>query len=445
MTMHQISNQRGSLIKTLFCHVGRLTALLALALLNSPAAAASPAEISFADTGQRLGNSNKSWDVKLVDIDGNGVLDAYFEGTIWANNGQGSFTKGTLSFGPDNQQAYFADFNGDGFVDVLCNKLIHLNDRHYRFAQTKAVPCDIEMIGVFLADLNNDGAIDIIASAQSEDRILLNDGKGKFRNTRRSLRGWAECRYAIGDINGDGITDIYVAIPHGLPPNAVHTPNLIWLGDGKGGFTSRPHDIPGSISTCVALADFNGDGSPDLFVGNQGDSRVSARLFFNDGKGNFADSGQDFGMGINDAKAFDFNDDGHLDLILARSGSGETDRPVAIWINNGRGHFTDSGLRLGSASARNGFGETGGPITIWVNDGRDRFTDRGLRLGNAITFRVELGDLNGDGKTDVIASHVVKLLSTSFTDVWLNTSATAGRHDSLPKSASVPHPTKPGG
>ena len=42
-------------------------------------------------------------------------------------------------------------------------------------------------------------------------------------------------------------------------------------------------------------------------------------------------------------------------------------------------------------------------------------------LGSASAFRIELGDLNGDGKADMIATHVVKLPSTTFTDVWLNT------------------------
>ena len=440
--MHPIASQRGPLIKFLSCYVARLTALLALLHLNAPTAAAPPVEISFADSGQRLGRSNKSCDVTLVDIDGNGVLDAYFGGAIWTNNGQGRFTKGTLSFGPDDRQACFADFNGDGLIDVLCNKLIYLNDGHCRFTQTRTVPCDIDMIGVYLADLNNDGAIDIIAGAQHEDRVLLDDGKGNFRNMRRNLGGWGQCRYAVGDVNGDGFTDIYVAIPHTPPPRMVHTPNLIWLGDGKGGFTPQPHDIPGAISRCVVLADFNGDHTPDLFVGDQGDSGVSSKVFFNDGKGNFTDSGQDLGAGINDAKASDFDGDGYLDLVLAQGGVGEIGRTIAFWINDGRGGFTDRGSCLGATGSKEGVEEIGWPITVWITDGRGGFTDRGLRLGNASTFSVELGDLNGDGKTDVIASHAVKLLSTTFADVWLNTSVAARRHTSPTKRASVPDTTK---
>jgi len=383
----QNANLEETQMKTNLFYVGLLIALLGLSPMNLKVAAAPPAGISFVDSGQRLGSANLSWDVKLADLNGDGRLEAYFEGAVWTNDGRGNFTKTSQSFGPPNRQAYFADFNGDGFVDVLCDKTIYLNDGHYHFTQTKAVPCDIDMIGVFLADINNDGAIDFIAGAQYEDRILLNDGKGNFTNTHRGLGGWGQCRYAVGDINGDGITDIYVAIPHTPPPNMVHTPNLIWLGDGKGGFTLRRHDIPKSVSRCVVLADLNGDGHPDLFVGDQSDAGVGGKIFFNDGKGHFTDSGQNLGLGINDAKAIDLNGEGHLDLILATGGFGETGRPITIWTNDGRGHFTDSRLGLGSAS----------------------------------TFRIELGDLNGDGKTDLIATHVVKLPTTTFTDVWLNT------------------------
>ena len=44
----------------------------------------------------------------------------------------------------------------------------------------------------------------------------------------------------------------------------------------------------------------------------------------------------------------------------------------------------------------------GVPNTVWLNDGSGAFTDSGLQLGNKKSFSVTLGDLDGDGKTDAM-------------------------------------------
>ena len=350
-------------------------------------AAVGPAPgLSFVDSGQRLGNNNQSWNLRLADINGDGAPDAYFEGALWTNDGKGRFSRSKTSFGPADKQAYFADFNRDGLVDVLCDGIVLLNDGHHHFIKKGTAPSDIDMASVFLADLNGDGAVDIISGSQADDRILLNDGHGSFSNTHRGLGGWGQSTYAVGDINGDGKIDVYVGVPH-VPPNDGHTPNLICLGDGRGGFDCRRHEIAHSLTRSVVLADFNGDGSLDLFLSDQGEWGNTNKVFLNDGTGRFVDTGQDLGSRAGDAKAVDLNGDGHLDLVVAGF------------------HLPD----------------VGGPIKVWLNDGHGRFRDSGARLGAANTYRLEVADLNRDGRPDIIASHVLALPATTVTDVWLNT------------------------
>ncbi len=349
-------------------------------------------QVAFIESGQKL--DGKGWDVTLVDINEDGILEAYFDGAIWLNDGRGHFKKSDRSFWPGGGKAYFADFNGDGHVDVLCGKVISLNDGHGHFTETSKVPCDIGMISVFLGDLRGNGIIDIIAGDQYFDRILLNDGHGNFTNTGRGLGGWGQSSYAVGDINGDGIPDVYVAIPH-IPPEGGHTSNQICLGDGTGDFTSHPHDVPNALPRGVVLTDLNGDGFSDLVLSDQGDWGGTGKVFFNDGKGNLTDSGQNLGAKTGTIKVYDFDGDGHPDLIMARGALEETDMPIKIWVNDGHGHCTDSGLRIGSAS----------------------------------TFDFQLGDVNGDGKVDIIATHVVKIPFPTFADVWLG---------SIGADASVP-------
>ena len=390
-----------ALVLSMLASTGRSGILLAVDDLAVSAAVDPAPGLSLVDSGQRLGNNNQSWDLRLADINGDGAPDAYFEGALWTNDGKGRFSRTTTSFGPADKQAYFADFDRDERVDVVCNGIVLLNDGHHHFIKKGGVPSNIDMASVFLADLNGDGAVDIIAGSQTEDRILLNDGHGSFTNTHRGLGGWGQSTYAVGDINGDGKIDVYVVVPH-VPPNGGHTPNLICLGDGRGSFDCRPHEIAHSLTRSVVLADLNHDGSLDLFLSDQGEWGNTSRVFLNDGTGRFVDTGQDLGSRAGDAKAVDLNGDGHLDLV-------------------------EAGFHLPDA---------GGPIKVWLNDGHGRFSDSGVRLGAANTFRLEVADLDRDGRPDIIASHVLALPATTVTDVWLNTTG-AARSDGTSETGSA--------
>ena len=343
-------------------------------------------QVSFVTNGQSI-TSTKSWDIRLADINGDSNLDAYFEGKVWLNDGKGSFTKTDLAFG---LFAGFADLNGDGFVDVVSNDSIYLNDGNYHYRFTNQLSSDIKMYNAALTDINNDGFIDIISCSTTTDRILLNNGKGNFINTDKSLGGWAQASYASGDINGDGYTDIYVAIPH-EPPMGSHTPNVIWFGDKDGNFTSKQHDIPGAESRSAILSDFNGDGHLDLYVS---DALSWGSIWLNDGKGNFIESKQKLGVHTGTAIIADFNNNGYLDIFICQ-GEGP----------------------LGN----------GAPNTVWINDGKGHFTDSKLRLGNSNSMAIAVGDINKDNRADAFVVNVKLDAQHGYVavpcpvEIWLNT------------------------
>ena len=327
----------------------------------------------FKNNGQNL-TSLGSFDVCLADIDGDSDLDAYVGKTVWLNNGAGQFKDTSKTFGTQN--AYFADINGDGKADILCNDSILLNKGNYKYNFFTSIPSDMEMLYVYPVDIDNDKDVDVIVANDFTDSVFINDGTGKFINVHRGLGGWEQCRYAAGDINGDGFVDIVVGIPHTPPPAMKPSANKIWIANANGDYKLRELDISPEVQTrAIVLADLDNDSDLDLFVAG-GEPRYGepySSVLINDGNGNFTLSQKiNKGFKASDAAIADLDSDGDPDIFIA------------------------NGTPL----------DNGQPNTVWLNDGTGNFNDSNLRLGNYNSIKVALGDLNGDSKTDAVVVNV---------------------------------------
>jgi len=222
------------------------------------------------------------------------------------------------------------------------------------YADQRLLPQKYSQLGPFIStgDINNDGKTDFYIGGgfNSQGRILMQQIDGSFtgKDFIPTSKFTEDQGSVLLDTDGDG--DLDLLITYGdtrySDTSMFYHPQL-YLNDGKGNFKLSAIAIPTSIKTisgCVAVADYDQDGDPDLFIGGRVSKKyplAPSSYLLQNNKGVFTDVTQNIcpvlskaGM-VTAAQWADFDNDKDPDLIIA----GEY-MPIRFFTNDGK-HLTE--------------------------------------------------------------------------------------------------------
>jgi hypothetical protein len=275
---------------------------------------------------------------------------------------------------------------------------------------------------VVLADFGGNGNVDALIANGSADqplvsRLWTNDGTGKFHDSGQALACAKSWSVVCARLRPGGANDVFIASGDW---RLGDTSNL-WINDGKGRFTCSSVNFGRANSSCAALGDLNGDDLVDLFLANHpyADGHGGeCKVWMNDGHGGFVDSGQrlEVSRAPRRIKLADVDGDGALDAIVLFA-----DGANVILLNDGKGNFTKGRVEIGQGEnidvaigdldtdgkpdiviAKGAWSKKPKGVEIWHNEGAGRFVMK-ARLGNHDVYGVALADLNGDNALDIVA------------------------------------------
>ncbi len=290
------------------------------------------------------------------DIDGDGDIDivgGYRFSVAWHENtnGQGSFGQGQLITTniEGTRSVFAADFDGDGDMDVLSASDISLGDDKIAWYENMdgmgnfgpqqvitlqaANPRD-----AYAADIDGDGDIDVLSASYNDDEIAWyenTDGMGSFGGQQiiSSEAEGAQSVYAI-DVDADGDMDVLSA--------SFNDDKIAWYEniDGTGVFGAQQVISSGADGArSVFAVDIDNDGDVDVLSASDKDHKIAWYQNMN-GLGNFG-AQQVLSINAADAKmvyAYDVNSNGFLDVLSASHHDGKI-----AWYENtdGLGNFGD--------------------------------------------------------------------------------------------------------